>query len=180
MFDHQEGYSQDVVPEAYFDGGYERLIGGVSDMNSYISRIISCGKRDVHQLNLSLSVVWKGSGKLGISITIKNNEEVHYPLKPVAPYGPSDLNNLKKGKEYTFKSSTTDTDGNDVFYMFEYMSFLVGEIENSGWLGPYHSGDVVNTTHIFNKRDNFYIRVIAKDSNNEVSPRSEHTIVGVG
>ena len=180
MFDHQEGYNQIVVPEAYFDGGYEILVGGESDVNSYISRIISCGTRDVHDLNLSLSVKWKGFGQLEISITIKNNEEVHYPLKPVAPYGPSDLYNLVKGKEYTFKSSTTDPDGGDVYYMFEYMSFLVGEMENSSWLGPYHSGDVVNTTHIFNKRDNFYIRVISKDSNNEVSPRSEHTIVGVG
>ena len=175
MFDHQEGYSQAVVPEAYFDGGYEMIVGGESDVNSYIQQIKSCGKRDVHDLNLSLSVVWKGYNTLEISITIKNNEEVHYPLKPVAPYGPSDLNNIKKGKEYTFKSYTTDPDGDDVYYMFESMNYWGDVMYNSGWLGPYHSGDVVNTTLSFHTRELYYVRVIAKDIHNEVSPRSENT-----
>jgi hypothetical protein len=177
--DSQEGYCSVVTPLAYFDGGYEMLVGGESNMNSYISRINSCGKRDVHQLNLSLSVAWNGFGTLGISIHITNNEEVHYPLKPVAPYSPSDLLNLVKGKEYTFQSHTTDPDGDDVYYMFEYVSMGLDVITESGWLGPYHSGDVINTTHIWNEPGGFYIRVRAKDINNVEGPRSEHTYVSV-
>jgi len=176
MFDHQEGYNQIVVPEAYFDGGYEILIGGESDRGSYISRITSCGKRDVHQLNLSVSVVWKGSGQLAISVHITNNEEVHSPLKPAPPSSPSDV--FRKWKECTFEGSTTDPDGDDVYYLFEYWSYFYGTTE-SGWLGPYHSGEVVNTTHIFDQRDYFEVRVTAKDIHNETSPRSERLLIDV-
>jgi hypothetical protein len=172
MFDHQEGYSQHVAPEAYFDGGYEMLVGGESDIGNYTSLINSSGKRDVHQLNLSLSVTWKGFGKLGISIDIKNNEEVHYPLKPVAPYSTTDK--FLKGQDYTFESNTTDPDGDELYYMFEW-----GDGTNSGWVGPYHSGLDASATHSWSKRDFFDIRVMAKDINGEVSPRSERTIVEI-
>ena len=177
--DSEEGYDALAVPEAYFDGGYEMLVGGVSDMNSYISRINSCGKRDVHQLNLSLSVIRKGFCQLQISVTIRNNEEVHYPLQPVAPYSPTDLLHLVKGMEYTIQSHTTDPDGDDVYYMFEYMSGGLHGITESGWLGPYHSGEVINTTHSWNETGGYYIRVRAKDIHDEESPRSEHTFVNV-
>ena len=179
MFDHQEGYHQAVVPEAYFDGGYEMIVGGESDMNSYIQMIKSCGKRDVHDLNLSLSVAWKGYNTLEISIRITNNEAVHYPLKPVAPYSPSDIHSLKKGKTYLFNSSTTDPDGDDLYYMFTYTDYWGHSTYTSGWLGPYHSGDVVSTTLSWNKRDYFDMRVVAKDINNNISPRSEVTTVNV-
>ena len=176
MFDPQEGYNQAVVPEAYFDGGYEILIGGESDMNSYISRINNCGKRDVHQLNLSLSVVWKGSGQLEISIHITNNEEVHHPLKPAPPSSPLDV--FRRWKTYTFTGSTTDPDGDDLYYLFEYWSYFYGTT-NSGWLGPYHSGEVVSTKHIFYAKDYFEVRVTAKDIHNETSPRSEPLLIDI-
>jgi hypothetical protein len=176
LFDRQEGYSQSVVPEAYFDGGYQQLVGGDSDINNYTSRILSCGARDVHQLNLSLSVTWKGLFRLGITITIKNNEEVHYPLKPVEPYSPSD--EFLKGEPYTFSSHTTDPDGDDLYYNFEYATYW-GDRTESGWLGPYHSGDEINTTHTFTTRDGYYIRVRAKDINNEEGPRSEYKVISV-
>jgi hypothetical protein len=176
MFDPQEGYNQAVVPEAYFDGGYEILVGGVSNKDSYISRINNCGKRDVHQLNLSLSVVWKGSGKLEISIHITNNEEVHYPSKPAPPSSPSDV--FRRWRMYTFTGSTTDPDGDDLYYLFEYWSYFYGTT-NSGWLGPYHSGEVANTTHIFNRKDFFEVRVTAKDIHNEKGPRSEPLAISV-
>jgi len=177
LFDHQEGYYQKVVPEAYFDGGYEMIVGGDSDLNNYTSRIENCGKRDVHDLNLSLSVVWKGFCKLEFTVNIKNNEESHHPLKPVSPYNTSDQ--ILKGKEYTFETYTTDPDGDDLYYMFDYTDYWGDLTYNSGWLGPYHSGDVVNTPLTWNKRDYFYLRVIAKDINGEVSPRSEVTVVNV-
>jgi len=176
MFDRQEGYSQAVVPEAYFDGGYEIIVGGESDINSYIQQIKSCGKRDVHDLNLSLSVVWKGYNNLEISIHITNNEEVHSPLKPAPPSSPSDV--FRRWRTYTFTGSTIDPDGDDVYYMFEYWSYFYGTTE-SGWLGPYHSGDVVSTTHIFNRRDYFEVRGTAKDIHNETSPRSERLTISV-
>jgi len=176
MFDPQEGYHQAVVPEAYFDGGYEMLVGGVSDVNSYIQQIKSCGKRDVHDLNLSLSVVWKGYNNLEISIRITNNEEVHHPLKPAPPSSPSDV--FRRWKTYTFTGSTTDPDGDDLYYLFEYWSYFYGTT-NSGWLGPYHSGEVVSTTHIFYARDYFEVRVTAKDMHNGTSPRSEHLLIDV-
>jgi hypothetical protein len=179
MFDPQEGYAQRVAPEAYFDGGYEMIVGGDPDMNNYTSKILNCGKRDVHQLNLSLSVVWKGFCRLGITVQIRNNEETHYPLKPATPRGPPDVVSFKKGTQYTFNSSTTDPDGDDVFYMFEYGSFWDGITYHSSWIGPYHSGEVVTTSLAWNKKDLYYLRVVAKDIHGEVGPRSEYTSVNV-
>jgi hypothetical protein len=177
LFNHQEGYNQRVVPEAYFDGGYGIIVGGDDDQNNYIENITNCGKRDVHDLNLSLSVTWKSLFKLEFTVNIKNNEESHRPLKPVAPY--NDSEQILKGEEYTFSTSTTDPDGDDLYYMFNYTNYFEDVTYNSDWLGPYHSGEIVNKALSWDKRDSFDIRVVAKDIHGEIGPWSEVTGVSV-
>jgi hypothetical protein len=67
-------------PTAYFDGGYKVLVGGVSGTTGYTSRIKSSGQRDVHDLNLSLTVEWQGNGNIQIDISITNQEEITAPI----------------------------------------------------------------------------------------------------
>jgi len=177
LFHPWEGYNQKVVPEAYFDGGYGIMVGGDNDTSHYIENITACGKRDVHDLNLSLSVAYTGLFTLEFTVTIKNNEESHHPLKPTAPYNNS--TQYLKGKEYIFSTSTVDPDGDDLYYMFNYSNFYGTATYQSGWLGPYHSGDTVNATLSWNKKDVFKIRVVAKDSNGEVGPWSNTTAVSI-
>lgn len=173
LFSPWEGYNQRVVPEAYFDGGYGIIVGGDDNPSDYITNITNCGKRDVHDLNLSLSVASKGLFRLEFTVSIKNNEESHHPLKPTAPYNESTT--YLKGKEYIFSTHTVDPDGDDLYYMFNYSNFFGTTTYNSGWLGPYHSGEIVNTTLTWNKRDDFKIRVVAKDVHGEIGPWSNVT-----
>jgi len=49
-------------PSSFFDGGYKVLVGGYDQESPYRSRIESCGIRDVHEMDLSLSVEWLGDG----------------------------------------------------------------------------------------------------------------------
>jgi PKD repeat protein len=64
--------------------------------------------------------------------------------------------------EYTF--SAIDPDGNDVYFYIEW-----GDGTDSGWIGPYESGEEVTKTHIWNKRGNYTIKAKAKDVFDEES-----------
>ena len=77
------------------------------------------------------------------------------PLKPETPYG--ELNG-KIGEEYYYNTSTTDVDGNIVYYYW-----LWGDGSNSDWIGPYNSGEEISIPHIWNKRGDYTLKVKAKD-----------------
>lgn len=59
-------------PSAFFDGGYKVICGGDSNPSSYKSRILSCGKREVPALDLTISMSVPSSGKLDITVTVVN------------------------------------------------------------------------------------------------------------
>lgn len=77
------------------------------------------------------------------------------PNKPSRPSGPS---SGKINEEYTFTSSTTDLDGDQLYYLFDW-----GDSTNSGWLGPLSSGEECSASHTWSERGNYEIKVKAKD-----------------
>ena len=66
------------VPTGYADGGYITTSNITTDGLQTI--IEDCGQRDVHDLNLSLSVHWEGNGTMMISVSIQNNEQITTPI----------------------------------------------------------------------------------------------------
>lgn len=76
------------------------------------------------------------------------------PEKPILS-GPT---SGKMGEEYYYSTSSIDPDDDDIFYLFEW-----GDKTNSGWLGPFYSGEVCNVSHIWNHRGDYQIRVRVKD-----------------
>ena len=82
------------------------------------------------------------------------------PLKPSTPSGP---NSGKPGNSYTYSTSTTDPDGDQLYYQWNWGH------EISPWEGPYNSGDQVTTSHIFPSEGSYIIKVKAKDTSNEES-----------
>ena len=86
--------------------------------------------------------------------TLAIAEDSESPLKPEIS-GPS---SGKPDEEQTFEASTTDPDGDDVFYMFDW-----GDGTYSDWLGPYSSGRGVSASHTWSERGDFEVRVKAKD-----------------
>ncbi|KYK28367.1 hypothetical protein AYK20_01290 [Thermoplasmatales archaeon SG8-52-1] len=64
----------------------------------------------------------------------------------------------KPGNEYTYKISTIDPEGHDVLYYIEW-----GDNTNSGWLGPYNSGEEISIKHTWINPGTYTIRAKAKD-----------------
>jgi hypothetical protein len=80
---------------------------------------------------------------------------IQQPNNPDRPIGTT---HGEKGIEYTYTSTTVDPQNDHVYYMFDW-----GDTSNSGWIGPYNSGEIVNSSHSWTRKGNFNIKVKAKD-----------------
>ncbi len=94
---------------------------------------------------------WQSFGDPTLSIA----DESMPPEKPAVPIGNS---TGKPNEEYTFSSSTTDPDGDSLYYLFDW-----GDETFSEWLGPFESGELVEATHSWDEEGEYQIRVMAKD-----------------
>jgi len=96
----------------------------------------------------------------GLKNSTQKTITVYTPLNnpPNKPSTPSGQTNGNIGQEYSYTTSTTDPDGDQVYYLWDW-----GDGNNSGWLGPYNSGLTCGAKHIWNVKDNYNIKVKAKD-----------------
>jgi len=77
------------------------------------------------------------------------------PETPPRPNGPTEgIVNYN----YTFSTSTTDPEGNQIYYKWNW-----GDGTFSNWLGPYDSGDVVLARHTWTEAGTYEVRVKAQD-----------------
>ena len=83
---------------------------------------------------------------------------------PNTPNKPSGPTSGSRNKQYTYSTSTTDPEGNQVYYMWNW-----GDGTTTVWLGPYNSGKTVSTSHKWTSRGTFLVKVEAKDSLSAVS-----------
>lgn len=113
-----------------------------------------------------------GLGDTNYTIPGGSNKD-HHPLvnankppnKPAKPSGPA------KGKvniEYTYTSSTTDVNGDQIYYWFNW-----GDGTNSGWVGPLASGATASAKHKWTVKGSYQIKVKAKDTNGAESAWSD-------
>jgi thiol-disulfide isomerase/thioredoxin len=156
-------------PTSFFDGGYKVVVGS-SSVNTFKSRIIQSGARDVHDLVLSVSLVWAGAGLLDIEVEITNNEE----MPNIAPTIP-EIDGPTKGKpgetlEYTVVS--TDIDGDDIYYCVDWGDDM-GEI----CIGPFTSGEEVPLSHVWDEESTYTMKVKAKDTLDHESEYAELIII---
>jgi len=79
------------------------------------------------------------------------------PDIPQTPVGP---NEWPKDVSATFETTTTDPDGDTIYYMFDW-----GDGTDSGWQGPYGSGQTVDENHIWDEYGSYEIKAKAKDIN---------------
>jgi len=87
------------------------------------------------------------------------------------PEAPDTLQGPTSGKireECTYKTSTTDPDGDQIYYLFYW-----GDGNESDWLGPYDSGAIVEESHIWGKNGTYAIMVKSKDEVGEESDFSQ-------
>jgi C1A family cysteine protease len=88
-------------------------------------------------------------------VSIQMDNENMPPLKPEIPTGP---NSGRINREISFSTVTTDPNGDQVHYQFDW-----GNSNYSEWFGPYESGENVSVTHTWTDKGDFEIKVKAKD-----------------
>lgn len=77
------------------------------------------------------------------------------PLQPDRPDGPSSGD---ARTEYRYSTTAIDPQNDQIYYYFDW-----GDGKNSGWLGPYNSGETIFASHQWSIRGDYLIRVKAKD-----------------
>jgi len=87
------------------------------------------------------------------------------PNKPSKPYGTA---SGSPGTMYTYSSSTTDDEGDQIYYIFDW-----GDGTDSGWKGPFSSGFVCEASKIWDSKGTYSIKVKAKDTDGHESRWSD-------
>ena len=92
------------------------------------------------------------------------------PNKPEKPSGPDGtlLQRVRVGKSYTYSTTTTDPDGDDIWYNWSW-----GDYTYSGWDGPYDSGGTGVSSHIWSETGTYLVKVQAMDSKGAKSDWSD-------
>ena len=94
------------------------------------------------------------------------------PLPPQIPEGPT-FGSAKV--QYTFSTSTTDPDNDQISYRFDW-----GDGNLSEWVGPFASGATTTATYTWMQGGNYTIRCKAKDSNGAQSDWSTPLQIRIG
>jgi len=89
----------------------------------------------------------------------------HPPDKPSRPSGPT---TVTQNVEYSWTSSATDQDGDQL-----YLKFVWGDDTNSGWLGPVDSGEIVTGYHAYANQGYYQIKCQVKDEHGLPGPDSD-------
>ena len=76
------------------------------------------------------------------------------------------------GVEYTFFITHVDPEGDQIFFIIDW-----GDGTNSGWLGPYNSGETIYITHYWTETGNYYMKYKTKDIYGSESEWSELNII---
>ncbi|MBU1940682.1 MAG: PKD domain-containing protein, partial [Candidatus Thermoplasmatota archaeon] len=69
-----------------------------------------------------------------------------------------------RNKEYTFTAQSTDPEGDEIFYLFDW-----GDGYQSDWIGPIDSGDPVSASHAWESNGVYNVTVRAKDDEGAMS-----------
>ena len=95
-------------------------------------------------------------------------------IKNKPPYGTNITGpeNGFTGGEYDFCIDVFDPNGDKIFCIFDW-----GDNTDSGWLGPYDSGDTICATHIWEEPGEYLIRFKLKDSRGYESIWSDPTVI---
>jgi hypothetical protein len=119
---------------------------------------------------VSLSHVWASAGTFNIKVKAEDEQSAQsgysiiltvaisqnsVPSKP-AISGPS---SGKINIAYTYFALGNDPDGDTISYWFDW-----GDGMNSGWLGPYSSGQSVSVSHSWTVQGSYPIKVKTKDA----------------
>ena len=93
------------------------------------------------------------------------------PNRPDKPYGET---NGEVETQYTYRTKTTDDNGDSLYYLFDW-----GDGTDSGWIGPYQNNEVASASHEWYKKGMYSVTVQAKDESGIKSEWSEPLSVNI-
>jgi len=91
------------------------------------------------------------------------------PNRPERPQGEA---NGHINENYTYSTSTIDSNGDEIYYMWDW-----GDNTTTGWIGPFNSGETVKMNHTWKEKGTYMVRVKAKDVSGKESPWSDPMVV---
>jgi gingipain R len=92
-----------------------------------------------------------------------------YPnLPPETPATPTGRASGEPGTKYIYSTTTTDPDGDAVYYMWDW-----GDGNMSAWIGPFASGTTATAQYSWAAQGTYSVKVKAKDSNGHESNWSD-------
>ena len=169
--EHSSSNQIDVLDNDYdVDGDDLEVIGVTTPSHgtaTYNAKYVYYTPEDDYFGSDSFSyTITDNNGSVGITadvdVTVIENEPPEKPDKPSGETGG------KVGEKYTYSSSTTDSNGDKIWYNFSW-----GDGAYSGWIGPLESGEIGEASHTWDNRGNYEIRVKAKDEHGLESEWSE-------
>jgi len=158
-----------LVVDCNGDGSVDHAVTGLGYDDSHHYACYNTWDTDIHWYDFSDVAEGKPWGVYGgvlCSITLGDA-----PNKPSRPLGPL---SGKIGTTYSYSTSTTDPNGDQVYYWFDW-----GDGTNNGWIGPYNSGQEVIASHVWNEQGEYDIKVKAKDENYSESQWSDPLTVTI-
>jgi len=134
----------------------------------------------------SISHLWTSAGTYYVKVKAedRNGEKSDFsPVKivkitsgnspPNTPRKPNSPDSGYTGTSYTYKTSTTDPDGDNIKYGWDWN----GDSKVDEWTDFYSSGTTIKGLHSWNNSGTYYLRVKAEDSNGKQSDFSPAKMV---
>ncbi|HID24949.1 MAG TPA: hypothetical protein EYP23_00570 [Thermoplasmata archaeon] len=142
----------------------------------------SIGERDRITVNISTAglapglhtyriLISSNGGDGFFTVTVNVTDISNHPPNPPVVDGPA---SGCIGEEYIYMGSSTDPDGDQLYYNFSW-----GDGTYSGWLGLYNSGSIVSVKHVWTASGTFEVKVKAKDVHGAESQWSDSLLVGI-
>jgi len=153
----------DILEKSMFKAWWEdniEDIGGMTNMALYYLYQYYGGGGSTQYYFEEYNVLGDSSVKIW-----RNNP----PETPDAPEGP---NQWILNVECTFSAVTTDPEGEQIYYLFDW-----GDGTDSGWVGPYASGQTGEASHAWAELGEYVIKVMAKDEYGVQSGWSESAFI---
>jgi len=146
---HQNLYNNRIIGEVWAD-----------TLTEYINNFILNKESQVDFYQYKTVEEWILFGDPTLN---KNNNNP--PEKPDEPIG---IKKCKTGRVYNYFTSTTDSDEDQIYYLFDW-----GDGNFSKWLGPYDSNEYCTASYSWNIQGKYDVRVRSKDINSLMSEWSD-------
>jgi hypothetical protein len=160
------GFSWGSDHYSFWEVGYDAIFYHEYEFNQYYH-----SPEDIIE-NMNLTYDAKCS-KLIIATLAELAEQYRNSNPPYPPSinGPTDG---RSWEEYEFTFTTTDPDNDDVYYYVDW-----GDDTNSGWMGPYQSGEEATIKNKWTSAGQYGIKARARDTNYVASDWSDPFSVNI-